>query len=568
MKNRLKIIMSIVLAVSMLFGVSGCGNVNNDTSSSSESSTDGAGATSGATQREKGSIVLSIDWPTFIDPAVGSKGSDSVAMINMYDTLTFPNSDGTISPHVAESWDVSDDGTIYTFYLRDDVKFHSGNKLTASDIKFSMDRLLTIGEGFAYLFTDILKEVKVIDDQTVQFILEDSSGTFPSTITRLYILDEETVSNHINPSGSYGENGDYGKEWLLTNDAGSGPYKVREMKTEEYLIMERYADYWGGWEKGAPESIKMLGGLEATAIRTMISRGELDITDDTQTPEAYDAMEEMEGVNVVRFLSGVNVNLMLNTKQAPTDDIHFRRAMAYAIDYDSIINNIYIGSKRATGPIVAGMTAAALTEDDMTYSYDIEKAKEELEKSKYYDQLLSGQIPVSLTWCSEGGLQQEKLSLLIQANMAEIGVNVEIIGKPFATMMTDAQTPKTTPNASIVAFAPSNMDAGSILKTRYHSNSCGSWEQMEWLQDNEIDSMISSSLVIVDETERNEKYKEIGKKLVELCPTIWLFDAASTFAYRSDYIKTWPAAKKSASGETFLYPMGYTNYFRDFRLAD
>lgn len=561
MKKSFKTTIAILLLVTIFTGTVGCSNTG-ETSSSSNNGTDGAG-----TGREKGSIIMSMDWPLFIDPAVGSKGSDSVAALNMYDTLIFPNSDGTISTHVAKNWDVSDDSTVYTFHLRDDVIFHSGNKLSASDVKFSMDRLLNIGEGFAYLFTDVVQEVKVIDDYTVQFILKIPSGTFTSMLTRLYILDEETVRDHINPSGSYGENGDYGKEWLLVNDAGSGPYKVREMKTEEYLIIERYADYWAGWEEKAPESIKILGGLDGTAVRTMISRGELDITNDAQTPEAYDAMDAMDGVDVTRSLNGVNVNLMLNTKKAPTDDIHVRRAMAYAIDRDAIINNIYIGGKKATGPVVAGMTAAALTEDDMPYKFNMEKALEELKQSKYYDQLTAGEMPISFTWCSEGGLQQEKLALFIQASMAEIGVDVEITGKPFATMMTDAQTAETTPNASIVSFAPAYLDAGSILKTRYHSSSCGSWEQMEWLQDNKIDSMISDALVIVDQKERNDKYKEIGKELVELCPTIWLFDSATRCAYRSDYIEIWPSVEKSIEGESFLYAMGYQYYFRDFRIA-
>lgn len=562
MKKQFKITIAIFLVISILVSAVGCGN-GGETPTSPDSSTDGAGY-----GREKGSIVMSIDWPLFIDPAVGSKGSDSVAILNMYDTLVFPNSDGTISSHVAEDWDVSDDSTVYTFHLRDDIKFHSGNILTASDVKFSMDRLLNIGEGFAYLFTDVVQEVKAIDEQTVQFILKIPSGTFTSMLTRLYILDEETVRANINSNGSYGENGDYGKEWLMVNDAGSGPYKVREMKTEEYIIMERYADYWGSWEDNAPESIKMLGGLEGTAVRTMISRGELDITNDAQTPEAYYAMDAMVGVDVARLLSGVNVNLMLNTKMAPTDDVHVRRAMAYATDYDAIVNNIYIGSKKATGPVVAGMAAAALTEDDMPYQFNVEKAIEELKQSKYYDQLTSGEMSLSFTWCSEGGLQQEKLALFIQASMAEIGVNVEITGKPFAIMMTDAQTIETTPNASIVLFAPAYLDAGNILKTRYHSSSCGSWEQMEWLQDNKIDSMISDALVIVDQKERNDKYKDIGKELVDICPTLWLFDAATTCAYRSDYIEVWPAVEKNIAGESFLYAMGYQYYFRDFRIAD
>lgn len=562
MKRKFKFITSIFLLVSVLAGTVGCGNTGEKPASS-----DGKTNTSGAPGREKGSVTLAVDWPTLIDPAVGSKASDSIAILNMYDTLIFPETDGTISPFVAERWDVSDDSTVYTFHLRDDVVFHSGNKLTASDVKFSMDRLLNIGEGFAYIFSDIVQSCEVIDEHTVKFVLNDQSGTFTSMLTRLYILDEKTVREHINSAGSYGENGDYGKGWLLTNDAGSGPYKVREMKTEEYLVVERYANYWGGWEANAPESIKMIGGLDGTAVRTMISRGELDITGDSETHEAYEAMDAMDGVDVASYLSGVNFNLMLNTKAAPTDDVHVRRAMAYATDYDSIINNIFMGSEKSTGPVVLGMEAAALTESDMPYKYDLKKAEEELKQSEYYEQLTSGEMPISFTWCTEGGLQQEKLALFFQASMAQLGVTVEITGKPFATMMTDAQTIETTPNASSVAFAPAYSDAGSVLKTRYHSASCGSWEQMEWLQDATIDAKITKAIVTVDQNERNNMYKEIGKDLVELCPTIWLFDVATTCAYRSDYINVWPVVEKNNAGEDFLYAMGYQYYFKDFRVV-
>lgn len=562
MKKKFKVVTSIFLLISVLIGTVGCGN-----NVESPASSGGGTNTAGAPGREKGSVILAVDWPTLIDPAVGSKASDSIAMLNMYDTLVFPESDGTISSFVADSWDVSDDSKVYTFHLRNDVVFHSGNKLTASDVKFSMDRLLGIGEGFAYIFNDIVQGCEVIDDQTVKFTLTDQSGTFTSMLTRLYILDEKTVREHISPGGSYGENGDYGKGWLLTNDAGSGPYKVREMKTEEYLIVERYADYWGGWEANAPESIKMLGGLDGTAVRTMISRGELDITGDSETPEAYDAMDAMAGVDIARYLSGVNFNLMLNTKAAPTDDVHVRKAMAFATDYDSIINDIFMGSVKATGPVVLGMAAAALTESDMPYKFDLDKAAEELKQSKYYEQMTSGEMPISFVWCTEGGLQQEKLALFFQASMAKLGVTVEITGKPFATMMTDAQTIETTPNASSVAFAPAYSDAGSVLKTRYHSGSCGSWEQMEWLQDAGIDSKITKAIVTVDQGERNNMYKEIGKELIELCPTIWLFDVATTCAYRSDYISVWPVVEKNNARESFLYAMGYQYYFKDFRIA-
>ncbi|MDR2089954.1 MAG: ABC transporter substrate-binding protein [Clostridiales Family XIII bacterium] len=550
---------SVVLAV-MLAMTAGCGN---NTASESE----GAGADAEQTVAVgAGRITQCVNWPCYIDPAVGSGYADSVSMLNLYDTLTFPNTDGSVSPFVATDWEVSDDSTEYTFHLRDDVYFHSGNPLTASDVKFSMDRLLTIGEGYAYLFVDLIDSVAAVDEHTVLFKLKKPSGTFHSTVIRLYILDEKTVMENIDASGTYGEFGDYGKAWLTTNDAGSGPYKVKEMKTEEYLLMERNADYWGGWEDGAPEQAKVIGGITGANLRTMMSRGEVDISYDAETQETYDALDELDGMTVVRLAMGTNLNLMLNTKLAPTDDIHLRRAMAYAMDYETLGTNIYPKSRTATGPIPSGFKAA-LDASEFPYSRNLEKAKAELEQSPYREELLSGELPIALTWCTEGGDRQEKFALLVQAGMSELGVKVNITGKPFAAMMTDAQTVETTPNASMVVFAPPSLDVGSVLKARYHSDSCGSWEQMEWLRDAEIDEMIETAVTIPGDAERDAQYAEIARKIVELCPTIWL-DLSHPMAYNSDHVVLWPAAEISKTGEPFIYATGYTAYYRDFRLAE
>ena len=154
----------------------------------------------------------------------------------------------------------------------------------------------------------------------------------------------------------------------------------------------------------------------------------------------------------------------------------------------------------------------------------------------------------------------------MQAGMSQLGVTVEITGKPFATMMTDASTVESTPNASFVSFNPAYADGGPALKPRYHSSSCGTWEQMEWLQNSEIDQLIEEAMVTVDEDSRNEKYKEISRKLVDLCPTIWASDLAASFVYRSDYIEKMPVADDYESGTDSIYPAGYQMYFMDFRL--
>ena len=154
-----------------------------------------------------------------------------------------------------------------------------------------------------------------------------------------HILDSALVKENIDPSGSYGEFGDYGKAWLTTNDAGSGPYKIKEMRTEEYVLMEQSDNYWREIDENAPKEAKLLGGVVTSTMKTMVSRGELDVTDTAQTPETLDSMVEKGGASLVRVLNGGNFNISLNTQLAPTDDVHFRRAMAYALDYDAVNND-------------------------------------------------------------------------------------------------------------------------------------------------------------------------------------------------------------------------------------
>jgi len=94
-----------------------------------------------------GPLRATFAWPTYIDPAVGSDFSSSASIINLYDSLVYPDTNGNPLPHVATSWETSDDMLTWTFHLRDDVTFHDGTLLTAADVKYSMDRLTTIGEG-------------------------------------------------------------------------------------------------------------------------------------------------------------------------------------------------------------------------------------------------------------------------------------------------------------------------------------------------------------------------------------------------------------------------------------
>ena len=498
---------------------------------------------------EKRVLRVTFAWPTYIDPAVGSDFSSTSSLCNLYDTLVFPTTEGGVDPNVAERWETSADGLTWTFHLKKGVKFHNGSELTASDVAFSLNRMLEIGEGLAYVFLGTVDSTTAVDDYTVEFTLTEPSGMFLISLIRLYILDEEEVMANIVTPGPYGDNGDYGKEWLLTHDAGSGPYKVTEFPLEEYLLMEKYDEWWGEFAENAPDELRFIATTEAATVRTMMSRQELEITDQWQTVEALEALDGIEGVDIVAFPVLTEFYYMMNTKKPPLDDLNFRRAVAYAFDYDTAVSLEWAGTRQSRGPVPA--IVAGHNPDVFVFQRDLDKAREELALSAYGDQL--DQYPVIVHWITEVPAE-EKWALLFQANMAEIGIKVEIVGTPWLSVVEEMASQEASPHIVTIYVSADFPEAGSLLKVRYHSDAAPTWSQNEWLLDNTLDQKIDDALATVDEEERYAKYMDLQDEIVELCPSLFLYDQVQKQAAQTAYVD-WPPDR----GEV-IPVMGYTMF--------
>jgi peptide/nickel transport system substrate-binding protein len=494
----------------------------------------------------KKELRVSFAWPDYIDPAVGSDFASSSSLLNLYDALVYPNRKGEVVPHLAVSWEASKDGKTWTFKLRRGVKFHDGSELTAEDVAFSMQRFMTVGEGRAYLFIGRVKSAEAVDKYTVRFTMEKPYGPFLTTLVNFYIVNKKLVMDNTNPEGPYGENGDYGKEFLLTNDAGSGPYKVKEMRLEEYLLMEKFDGYWGKFAQNAPDEVKFIGTTEPMTVKTMISRQELEITDQWQSLEALKSLDAMAGVDVGTIFNGTMFYYMIHTKKPPTDDVHFRKAMSWAMDYKAVIDNLFPGSRLAQGPIPVGFPGHY--ENFTKYSLNKQKALEELKQSKYWGKL--DENPVEVHWISEVP-DEEKVALLFMSKMADIGIKVNVVKVPWLSVVEEMAKEDASPNIVTVFVAPHFAEAGSLLESRYHSKSAPTWEQNEWLLDPQIDGMIDKAIGTINREERFKVYKDIQKKLDEIAPSLYLFEQAQKHAYQASYVD-WPAAR----GES-IPVMGY-----------
>lgn len=483
--------------------------------------------------QEKRMLRSTFAWPTYADPAVGSDYSSSSTLVNLYDSLVYPTLEGGVKSHVAEGWEPSPDGLTWTFHLRWGAFFHDLSEITAEDVCFSMDRLTTIGEGYGYLFVDRVESCEVVDQYTVKFHLAETFGPFLTNLVRLYILNKECVMAHLE-DGPYGEFGDYGKKYLLTNDCGSGAYTIKEFPLAEYVLMEKFPAYWQEVDPAAPDEVKFIATTEAITVRTMMANKELEISDQWQTAEGFATLDAMEGVDIARFFMGGVFFYMMHTRKAPTDDIHFRKAMAWATDYETAA--ALDESHPAHGPV--SVDFPGWNPDVFTYYRDLDKAREELEQSQYYGEL--DNYPVDVHWCAEVPTE-EKVALLFQANMAEIGIKVNVVRTPWMSMIDEMADIEASPHIETIYVAPHYPEAGSMLESRYHSNSAATWEQNEWLLDPVFDAAIEEAIKTVDIEERFAKYRELQDYILDLCPSIFMNDQLERHAYQT-YID-WPAAR-------------------------
>ena len=376
-----------------------------------------------------------------IDPAKISDYTDYMASVNLYDGLANVNSQGNLTPELASSWDVSPDATSVTFHLRKDAKFQDGSPVTADDVVYSVERLLKINLGPSNLFAGVLKpgSVTALDPQTVKFSLSKTFSPFLATVPAIRILNSKLVKAN---AGS-----DDGQAWLATHTASAGPYKLKSWNRGSQMTIERDPNYYRGWGEGAIDEVHFIITNDEATVKSLAASGELTMTSQYQSPETYDTLAKSPRFKVVKGVTSVAFYLKLNSKAKPTDDVHVRKAIALATDYDTIKSTILPGGD-LTGPLPKTFAAAYLQQP--LPKFDLEGAKAELAKSGY-----AGQKGVPLTLAYVAGTKfEEEIALLMQANLEQLGFKVTLRAEPWNRITEIASKVETTPNITEVFFGP------------------------------------------------------------------------------------------------------------------
>jgi peptide/nickel transport system substrate-binding protein len=441
-----------------------------------------------------------------IDPAKISDYTDYMAAVNLYDGLVTVDSSGNLVPQLAESWVVSDDATSVTFTLRPDARFSDGSPVEPKDVVYSFERLLRINQGPANLFAGVVEPGNVVAGEgTVTFNLSKTFAPFMATIPALMILNSDVVQEHAGD--------DDAQTWLATNVAGAGAYLLQSWDRGSQMTIVRDPNYYGGFNDSPIDTVRWIITNDEATVRAMAASGELTMTSQFQSPETYDALVAMGRFRLESQATTTAFYLKLNTRLAPTDDIHIRRAIAYATDYDTIREVIFPGEPMST--VLPSGFADFWNPDVPAPTYDLAKAAEEVAKSAYAGQ----PIPITLSYVA-GATFEEEISLLLQANLEQLGFVVTQQPEPWNRVTEIASSVETTPNVNQIFFGPTYPSPDSMFFTQFHSNAAGTWASMEWLLDPEVDAMIDAARATGDVAEQAAIYKDLQARLAEMGATV------------------------------------------------
>ncbi|MSO65228.1 MAG: ABC transporter substrate-binding protein [Alphaproteobacteria bacterium] len=443
------------------------------------------------------------------DPALHFAEFDGVDIINSYEPLVFPVKGQLPKPWLATSWTTSPDGKKWTFKLRGDVKFHDGKPLTANDVVYSMDRMLTIGKGYASLWDGILKPgtTKAIDATTVEFNLEQPFGPFTETLVQFYIVNSELLK--ANTKGN-----DWGQAYLQNNSAGSGPYKLESVVPDRRRVFVKHDDYRGGWTPNHFDRVVIEIIKEGPTARALMLDGKVDFIDQWRTPDFYPSMAKEKGVRVMEAADNKLYYIQFNNQRAPFDDENFRKAVSLAIDYETIAKDIMGGAEVGSGPIPSAM----LGYDSSTpkAKRDLAKAKEYLAKSKYKPdqfELEYSFLKVSI---------HEPVGLLVQANLKELGIPVKIKTDQWPVLAAAAAKKETAPHFFAVFNTAKYPTPDAYTFAMYHPSNHGGWQAASHYNNPETTKMLETARTTIDTVERNKKYAAAAKKVVDEAVSAWV----------------------------------------------
>ena len=445
-----------------------------------------------------------------LDPHRTNESASAIPMFQIYDTLVKLDADMQIVPGLASEWKQVDDYTL-EFKLREDVKFHNGEMLTANDVKFTYDRITDPATAAPAAFMlSTLKETKVIDEHTVQLIFSGKCASMLYNLTHvdMGILNEKAVT----------EAGDA----YAQNPVGTGAFKFVEWKKNQEIVLEKNPDYYG--EPATSDRLVFRIIPESSTGIAELQTGGVDILMGVQ-PQYVPQFAEGSGMKLERFNTFTIKYMGFDMRQKPFDDGRVRQAINYATNKEAIIKVAYNDSAEPlAGPLPARINGR--NEDLTPYPYDPEKAKALLAEAGYPDGF------TSTLYLSDKEVDT-KIATVLQGMLAQVGIKVDL-----QVIEWGAYLKKTAEGVPmyLLGWTTVTADADNGMYSNFHSSAWGSQGNRMFYKNDRVDELLDMGRSEFNPEERVKLYQEASQIIYD--DAAWNFLAAEqSMVGMRDYVE-------------------------------
>lgn len=415
-------------------------------------------------------------------------------LFNIFEGLVKPTSEGELVPAVASEYNISEDGTVYSFKLRDGIKFHDGNAVSVDDVKYSIDRYAEIKKEDPAWAN--FKEITTEGDKDIKVTLNTGDTEFLSELT-VAIIEKSNEAN------------------IIKTPVGTGPFKFKEFKPGEKLVVEKNKDYWNNPYPYLDEvTFKIEADTDAAMMQ--LQSGTIDIYQYLTTDQAKTLENDF---NILHGSVNYVQALFLNNDYEPFKNEDVRKALCYAVDRDQINEFLFDGYSHIIGTNMIPAFKKYYNEDtEKTYSVDVEKAKELLKKAGY-----EKGFDLTITVPNNYEPHQSAAEIIVE-NLKEIGINAKINMVEFSTWVDEAYTNKKY-QATVVA-----VDGTLTPSSWFKKNVSDGKNNFTNYKNDEYDELYKKATASTDDKEKVESYKKMQQILADTAASVYLEDPANIVA--------------------------------------
>ncbi|HOK55851.1 MAG TPA: ABC transporter substrate-binding protein [bacterium] len=496
--------------------------------------------------------------PKSFNPIIAKETSTTIITGFIFEGLT--KIDGItlqVKPLLAEKWEVDKTGKIWRFYLRKDVLWNDGDKFTADDVVFTFNQLI-YNEKIPTSSRDVLTvegkkiEVKKINDYTVEFILPEKFAPF------LQLMTQEILPKHkLERSVLEGKfTSTWGVNEKVENIVGTGPYKINDYRPGEWIILEKNPYYWRKDKNGVQlpyiEKIVFLIIPDPNMAILKFRTGEIDIL--SIRGQDYYVLKPLEkdknftiydiGPSLSSEFLALNQNIdakIPDYKKEWFSDVNFRKSIAYSIDRNSIIKNVYAGfGTPLYGPM--NKSCGFFYNDKITkYDYDLKKARELLMKSGFvwkenflYDR--KGNRVEFTIITNSNNFERVQIGNIIQNDLEKLGMKVNLLPVEFNTLVNKLTISRDWEGVIIGLTGGIEPHGGKNVwnsKGQLHFWNFGNKRNYEW--EKEIDHLFEIGTKYLNQEERKKIYDRWQEIVTDYLPLIYTANSNVIYAVRNKF---------------------------------